>query len=356
MTYELGFVRVQPTAPPSVTFTVLANTGMRCLRFDGSSLTYEPQRGSLTVEYSDQIGDMCRLVTASSLNEGKTWTAKAIVGGPKEQDHGIDHASIAHGPDGSMGLLWEDSGSWSFSTVHDHSMATPPVKIAARTNPVDIPSDSLMTVIPEPREHQSEADVSDGALRVNVQTMTNTIWRSRGLLASRDGFWAVLPTVSDEGQSFLSFIHLPENRSVRGIAQNSLGQDVTDQSSLVYGGFQSFDNVTGTLSIDLRLANRGSRPIQSPIHLVLQQIRSGAGEVSVLNAQNRVTGTGAVWDISHSVTGTQIPPGAETYNTFRLSFHLDLARKVAPVKDLLDFTVKVLATGGPTLETLDPSR
>jgi hypothetical protein len=355
MTYELGFVRVQPTTPPSITFTVLANTSMRCLRSDGSSLTYGHQKGSLAVAYSDQIGDMCRLVIASSLDDGTTWAKDAIIGGLKEQDHGIDHLSIAHRPDGSMGLLWQDSGSWWFSTVHDHLMAALPVKITTRTNPLNIPSDSLMTVIPEPREHQSEADDPVGALRLNLQTLTNTIWRSRGLLASRDEFQAVIPAVGGEGQSSLSFVHLPGDRIVHGISQSPIGQDATDQSLLIYGGFQSFDNVTGTLSLDLRLANRGTRPIQAPIHLVLQQISSSAGEVSVLNAQNNVTGAGAVWDISQSVTGSQIPPGASTYNIFRLSFHLDLAHKVSPFKDLLDLSVKVVA-GVPTPDTLEPSK
>lgn len=355
MRYELGFVRVQPTTPPSISFSVLANTGMKCLRFDGNSLTYEPQRGSLVVVYSDQIGDMCRLVLASSLDDGKTWAKDTILGAVKEQDHGIDHMSIAHRPDGSMGLLWEDSGSWWFSTLHAHTMDALPVQIASRTNPLRIPSDSLMTVIPEPREHQSETDDPVDALRLNLQTLTNTIWRSRGLLASRDEFQVVIPTVSGASQTSLSLIHFPEDRIVRVISQSPLGQDATDQSLLIYGGFQSFDSVTGTLSIDLRLANRGTLPIRTPIHLVLQHISSSAGEVSVVNAQNSVTGPGAIWDISQSVTGTQIPPGASTDNTFRLSFHLDLTHKIVPLRDLLDLSVKVVARV-PTPDTLEPSK
>jgi hypothetical protein len=79
---------------------------------------------------------------------------------------------------------------------------------------------------------------------------------------------------------------------------------------------------------------------------VLQAISSGAGSVSVID-QNGPTGPGATWDISQSVTGDQIPPGAATYNTFRLSFHLDLSHHEVLGTDLIDLGVKVLAAADP---------
>jgi len=126
-------------------------------------------------------------------------------------------------------------------------------------------------------------------------------------------------------------------------AQCGSDQDVTKQVVLLYGRSQSFDNATGVLSIDLLLGNRGDKPIRPPIRLEVTRVSSGVGRVTILNANNGLTGEGTIWDVSPSVTGDQIPPGANTYNTFRLSFRIELRPGGIPTYSLLNLNVRVLA-------------
>jgi hypothetical protein len=92
-----------------------------------------------------------------------------------------------------------------------------------------------------------------------------------------------------------------------------------------------------------------------PIKLEAKEITSSTGSVTITNATNGVAGEGAVWDVSHSLTGDQIPAGASS-NPFCLAFHLD--RSVpdptsAGTESLLKLRMRVLASQNGESETFD---
>src|SRR5260370_4268005 len=111
---------------------------------------------------------------------------------------------------------------------------------------------------------------------------------------------------------------------------------------LLYADEQRFDSTTNTLSVDMRLINRGDKPIRTPIELRVTDLSSSLGTVTVANSTNGNGGARAVWDVSHFVTGDRIPARVSS-NTFRLSFHIQVssARKLLDEEDLLSLGVRV---------------
>jgi len=131
--------------------------------------------------------------------------------------------------------------------------------------------------------------------------------------------------------------------------------DVTEHSVILYGGMQEFDGTTSTLTVCLVLRNRDSQPMRAPIKLEAREITSSMGSVTITNATNGVAGDGAVWDISNSLTGDQIPAGASS-NPFCLAFHLERSSAdptSAGPESLLKLRMQVLASQNGESETFD---
>jgi hypothetical protein len=94
--------------------------------------------------------------------------------------------------------------------------------------------------------------------------------------------------------------------------------------------------------------NRGDSLISLPIKLEASEVKSRIGSISILNATNGLSGAGAVWDISSSVTGDRIPPRSNS-NPFCLLFHLEISPESLSrpgVTDLLALKIRVVASGG----------
>src|SRR6185437_13915999 len=215
----------------------------------------------------------------------------------------------------------------------------PPIELAPGLKEAGVSNDSLMTVVYTPGGPQMLDTGLITTVGLNVRAMTGIVWRSSGLIACGNKFCAVSPTMDASGEGLALTVLAPVDDGTDAANSSSvqvpLEKDVTKQIVLLYGRSQSFDKTTGTLSIDLRLANRGATLIRSPIKLEVKRISSGAGRVIILNADNGLTGSGAIWDVSRIVTGNRIPPGAATYNAFRLSFHVDVVEGRVPTSNLL---------------------
>jgi hypothetical protein len=348
--YELGLERVRLSPSPSPASSVIART-KRCLNLDGYSATYNWQSNKLLVAYSDDSGGGCHLMLASSQDSGRTWTKKEIRNGPQESDHGINHVSLAQQTDGTLGLLWEDSGRWLFSTMKDETTAEPPIELARNQEGLGVSDDSLMTVIYQPNGPQPESADPHVTVGVNVRSLPGVVLESGGLLGSGNQFQAVFPIVDREGESLRSAILSSAEKGTRDTdpanGQDPSEQDVTKHIVLLNGRSQSFDNATGMLSVEVRLGNRGDKAIWTPIHLEVESVSSKVGKVTIVNADNGLAGRGAVWDLSSSITGDQIPPGATTYNTITLLFHIELEHS-GPVSTygLLDLRARVFGRTG----------
>ncbi len=85
---------------------------------------------------------------------------------------------------------------------------------------------------------------------------------------------------------------------------------VSNRVAILYGGTQQYDHKTGTLTLVITLRNNSDAPIRGPFKLEATDIDSAYLNVEVANAANHALGGGAVWDVTSSVPGGVLAPGA----------------------------------------------
>jgi hypothetical protein len=192
---------------------------------------------------------------------------------------------------------------------------------------------------------RSESDID-----ITVRSLAGRIWRSKGLVAVGEQFYAVGLRVWEQGQKLYATVVEGNSRGeyvLPKVNEDAGEKDVTKQVRLVFGGTQWFDPTTGVLAIDLRLVNRGETAIWTPIQVIADEIGSQNGDVTVLNSNNGKEGAGAVWDLSGSVTGDQIPAKASMFNAFRLLFRLHGSSPSLRTDRLLNVKARVRARVRP---------
>ena len=345
---ELGIVRADKSAEPSITSAVISRATMdkECWNFDRGAMAYDRGRNRLVVVYMDGCKNT-RVMLTSSDDEGRTWGPAICVAERKEWNQKLLHPSVAIGADGSIGLMWsEPSGEWFFASIRDERLDLPFVELPGGRESREISNDSLWTTI-EPRLPRQEVifrGPSAPSIGVGVRSLSNSIWRSSGLTSIGERFLAIWPSRDSEGTRLNLAVLSRPNVSSKDENQSVL-KDVTEQVEIGYQGRQEIDGTTGTLAVCLALTNHGVSTIRTPIELEVTDIRAPGRSVSILNATNGLTGTGAVWDISNSLTGDRIPPGT-TSNAFCLSAHLGDSRTAGlrpDPQDLVKLRIRVLA-------------
>jgi len=350
MKYDLGIVRFDAEPRPSASYTVIASE-KKCLSLDGSSLAYDAQKNLLLVVYGDQTPGGCRLMLATSTNLGDSWEKQPIENSPPVPAFGMDHLSLAFDPRGVLGVLWESSGSWLFSTVEQDTFTQPPVKLGPGPADHQLLNDSIMTVITQSGETHLEGGTPPESLELNVRALPEVVWRSRGLVFSGGEFHAILPVIAGMQDGLrsvtISMAATGSSRKTAAETQYQAGPDVTPEVALLPGQSVSFNNATGVLSVDVRLANRGYDPIVVPIFLKAVRVQSSVAKVTILNADNQRHGPGAIWDVSRAVTGCKLLPSTATYKSIRLLFRLEFTNGRPPTENLLNLALKVLAAPGP---------
>jgi hypothetical protein len=348
----LGSERVSSSTSPSPSFTVIAKSGgqtkRNCLGLEDYSLAHDENDDRLVVIFHDLRDNACRVVLAVSEDGAKTWSKGAPLVALGGEEVSVVRPSLAAGAHGVLGLLWSHDKKWFFSTVKGTALTRPPVELHVARETAGIVPDSLMSVFNQLRGFQPDMAATAG-VRLNVRSRPNWIWRPGGLVAAGDRFVGVFASIDEDGDNFYSMDFKPgstpaEVSGGQAPSQDGSEFDATRNVALLYGGAQSFDNATGTLSLDVKLANRGSHAIFTPICLEAKDVSSKIGTIKVLNADNGLTGSGAVWDLTRSVSGNQVPPGATTYTSFTLKFHIDLASpRMVVTRDVLDLTARVWA-------------
>jgi hypothetical protein len=346
---ELGLLRVEPSTDltPALKIIARSQAPTKCFQLEEYSMAYDGQ-DRLFVVYRGEGKKGCGLMLVTSSDRGKTWTDAIPLLTGEANPVQMAHPSIAFTEHDGLGLLWTDNERWFLSMVKAPALQGPSIEIDQRPQSVPIVNDSLWTVFYGP-SHRSNASTSDPAVGLEVRSLPGTVWRSGGLVASQGRLHAVFLSVGVDGQSLQSgtlSMRTANPAASRTHAKAETSRvDVTKQVALLYGRAQSFNNADGTLSLEVRLANHGDKPILGPISLEAESILSSAGKVSILNADNGVAGPGAQWNLSRLVVGDRIPPGTTTYGTFTLLFHINCeSAKTMFTGDLLTLTARVFAS------------
>jgi hypothetical protein len=307
-------------------------------------MAYDAERDQLFVVFEKVNDRTCGLVQSVSEDGGRSWENGVPILLPTGRQLDGLHPSVAVGTDGALRVLWDEGGNWFFTRVDRSGMASEPSLVHTTIPSKRVINDSLWTVFHRPAGHALDGD--DQAVGLDVRTLPGRIWRANGLEATRKGVQAVFLGIDADDEKLYS-LHCPaQSGKMAAGATSESEQDVSRQAVLLYGRGQTFDNANGNLSVEVRLGNRGDKPIRTPIRLEVVKVSSEAGKVSILNSDNGRQGSGAVWCLSGIVTGDRILPGSTTYNTATLLFHIDLERS-GPVtaNSLLTLKARVMARG-----------
>jgi hypothetical protein len=358
---DIGIVRAGPSLVPSVKSAIvsrrMSKPDRNCDNASDSSLAYDSARSRLFLLYFDRCDGKREIMLTQSSDEGRTWSIATPVSLPPSV-HGDPYApSLLVCPGSILGLLWKEgedraSARWLFSYIRGHELG-PPLELGQDWAIDGISNDSLWSSVAE-GEHAGSHDAGNQlgpSIVLNVSSQPSAVWRSHGLVAVGGNVLAAWPEVDANGVHLcLEDLRNPGSESRAGVstdAEKSRRIDVTRNTLILYSGNQRFDRSSGTLETCLSLKNRGPDDVRTPIELRAEDVSSVLGSVSVLNATNELQGIGAIWDISTSVTGDRIPPGA-TSNPFCLCFHLNVGSNGNPARpdtatDLLTLRLIVLA-------------
>jgi hypothetical protein len=345
---DIGVMRADETDKPLVKQTIVTRVAMNsaegCDTLSDNSLAYDRGRNRLLLIYVAGCTHRNQVVLTSSDDEGRTWTKSVVVTGASNVARMIHNPSLLVDSSGRLDLLWREgrgveSGRWLFSSIQDFKLVEPPIELSRGIQEPEVSNDALRTVLTSPEEQSSGigASSADSAIAVGVVSETNSVWRSNAAIAMEDRILAIWSSRDHDGMRLYSGILGGQKSSSEGQvgAGNSSESDVTRETLLLYGygGFQHFDPRTGILKICLSLANRGDESLKLPIRLKVEEVGSGAGAITILNATNGVAREGAEWDISESLTGDLIPPRTNTH-PFCFLFHIESSSKEARATEL----------------------
>jgi len=304
-----------------------------------------------------------------SRDGGKTWSTAVPVAVPDgDKNDWWSCPSLAVTTDGTLGLLrthasreGPSSGKWFFSTVKESGLAAPQLELYDGSWTTGVVSDSLATIIYQPGSYQPVGYGTTPVVVLKVMSTGGEVSRSSEALLAGPGnrFLAVFGVVEQDHDELFWAVVSPRavDSADSSPKQDVTESDVTSQVKILYGGPQTFDNKTGTLSLGARLANRGALPINAPIRLEVTSVSSAVGRVTILNADNGLPGSGAIWDLTGSIAGDRLPPAATTVFTFTLLFHIEF-KDQGPVNtlDLLNLSARVLACTGTRCDALSAGK
>jgi hypothetical protein len=358
---DLGVIRARRAPGLLLEHSVILHRlESECFHLNDSSLAYDPQHDRIFVVYVDGCKNTQIMLTSSD-DEGRTWTASTVVADFKNPKREIANPALVVGPgDNNLGLLWEKgqgSGRWLFSYIRNQKLAEPATELSQGVRSNQVSDDSLLTWIYQPNErHGGNPDAPpERAITVSIVNMLNVVWRGSGLVTAGNKILAVWPSGNSEGMRlYLRSFSASDSSSEGAMATDSKDSDsdVTADTVMFYGGIEHFDSTTAELKVCLTLGNRGAKSMRVPIKLIVEDIKSSIGTISVLNATNGLPGVGAVWDISDSVTGDRIAPRAIS-NPFCLSFHLEIPAKDfsgLDANNLLVLKMRIVASDNERLD------
>lgn len=293
-----------------------------------------PFKDRLDVVWSDMRSGHCDVRFSYSADKGRTWSrAKTINDEPDRNspDRIADHHMpvVAVNNQGVVGISWydrrehpDDIGWWTRFTASLDGGETflPSIKVSEAPHehrdgerlPIFVrsfgeagrfPSTTITTSIELDEGEARGGDTAGMAADANGRFHAVWVDNRTGILQ----LWTATVSVTGSG------------------IQNGSGElaaltDVTPRVMLDYAD-TSYDPETGTVSFDATLTNTSMTPISVPIKLRVVGLEAGSGTVQVVNADNRQSGTGAVWDFSGAVEGGLLNPGEKT-RVKRFQFHL----------------------------------
>ncbi len=301
--------------------------GMPYLAVDA---TTGPFKDRLYLVWTDRRSGRCEILFSFSSDKGKAWSKAATISddrSPAERDRGRDHMipAVAVNRAGVVGVSWYDRresfdnvGGWRArfaASLDGGETFTPSVRVSEalstshRGQALPMMAHSTGGGHRRPKARGGNIRMEIGPQWIDYLAAADT----GGIAADGDGVFHPLWVDDRTGvpQLWSAAVRVEGSAFVNGAPELASLSDVTQQVTLDFDN-TAYDPKTGVVTLDLTITNTSKDEISAPLELRVLELDSGSAVPEILDASNRMTGAGAVWDFTAEVPGGRLPPGAST--------------------------------------------
>lgn len=280
-----------------------------------------PFKNRLYAVWSDYRFGRSEVLMIHSSDEGKTWSKPIVVNDDASRGPGKGPddfmPAVAVNRDGVVGVMWydrrdnpDDIGYWvRFSASLDGGETFLP-SVRVSTAPQTYAPDTWRMMWPmvqgggDPIPDTPKGDLT-GAFAVNT-------WpgHTAGMAATADGvfhpFW--VDNRSGIQQVWTAAVNVSGDAVPNGSPELANWKDVTAKVYLEFGQ-PVFDASRGTLAVDAYLVNTSKSAIRGPLDLRFLTINSTFDTAQAANADNGLSGPGALFHFGAELPGGALQPG-----------------------------------------------
>jgi hypothetical protein len=313
-----------------------------------------PFRDRLYATWTDSRSDRYTILLSSSSDRGKTWSQPVTVNDDEARARGPGPDDfmpvVAVNSKGVVAVQWydrrdqpENLGWWTRLAVSldGGESFSPSVKVSQAPFDNDKLGDPWLLLGENTGEHN----------RIMFHPFHFYGGDTAGLAADSGGgfhsFW--IDNRTGVPQMWTAAVTVNGAAATNGAAELSDLEDVTDRVALNFSNLQ-YQPKLHAVTMDVSIVNRSKETIVAPLKLRLLSMHSEFSGPRAANAENGLSGPGAVWDFSPFIHGGTLKPGEQT-KAKQLEFHFDSVGAIRPQPDtiypylpgVLTFNARVLA-------------
>lgn len=320
-----------------------------CGYFYDTAGAYDPIHDRLYFVYADIRNKTCHLFLTTSTDDGRSWSKPRQLVSPDETAVS-EYKSLTIGVNREevLGVMWEQrerAGCWMFATSTRDGSSLTRAKELGKCSEGDFKPSALNTAYLLTSIFQSALQKPSSAIRINLRNTQNAVWRNEEALAvTPDGTFHPVWIDAGTGTGAIrtTAVHVASAEALIATATRGL-DDLTGSVLILYGGDQSYDEKTKTITLNIMIKNDSNKPIDGPFKLAVPAFYKDYGYAEIANAQGGITDGGAVWDISASIPTGRLNPGAVS-KTFPLEFrYLLTGNEERRNDDILGLDVRIFA-------------
>jgi hypothetical protein len=314
-----------------------------------------PFRDRMYAAWADSRSGRYEILLSSSSDKGRTWSKPIVVNDDEARPgHGAGPddfmPEVAVNANGVVALQWydrrdtpENLGWWTriaISLDGGESFSSS-VKVSEAPFDNDKPGDSWLLL----------GESSGGSTRIMFHPFHFYGGDTAGLAADAAGifhsFW--IDNRTGVPQIWTASVTVKGTAIKNGAASLSDLEDLTDRVAFDFSNLQ-YQPKLHAVTLDVSILNNSQKTIMAPLKVRLLSMHSEFSGPRAANAENGLTGAGALWDFSALISGEGLKPGERT-KPKRLEFHFDAIGPIRPQPDtiypflpgVISFDAKVLA-------------
>jgi hypothetical protein len=293
------------------------STGIPSLAADGGSTAFKDR---LYAAWADGRYGRTQILLSYSTDKGKTWSAPRVVSdGPTtngdDQDSFMPVVSV--NPDGVVGVMWYDKRDIPGGRGYN-------VRLTASLDGGETWQPSVrVSQSPKTFENRETLAIRAGVWRNAGGVLSLNVRRyewlagghTAGMTADANGIFHPFWIDNRTGLSQIWTAPVVVRGTVAKNGSLDLAQlDDVSASTMLELSDCSHDKANNVVSCSARLKNTSKDTLRAPLKMRVVTLTSELGTPRILNADNGVSGVGAVWEFGKEIDGGWLKPGENSHS------------------------------------------